>query len=183
MRSFFLGAAVMLAGCTGASSVENNAFFENLEALCGGSYLGQITSDQAVDADWIASILIVGPVRCDADEIRLPLAVGPDQSRTWVVTRHRNKLEFRHEHIEPDGSPSDVTEYGGFARQGGTATRQDFPADKLTIENFEQNNLLASVTNVWTLSLEDGVFGYSLARPATDVSPARDFRAEFIVQP
>jgi hypothetical protein len=175
--------AVFLSACGVSSDDPREAFFENLTALCGGSYLGQITSDQAVDADWIASVLIVGPVTCEADEIRMPLAVGDDTSRTWVVSRSEDELEFRHEHIEPDGSPSAVTQYGGFASVGGSAERQEFPADERTRENFYENGLTASLPNIWTLSFDGDTLGYGLFRPATDTDPARDFRAVFEVQP
>ena len=109
----------------------------------------------------------------------MPLAVGEDKSRTWVLSWTDAGLLFRHEHVEPDGSPSAVTQYGGLARAGGTATQQDFPADAQTKENFTENGIARSNPNVWTLSLEDGVLRYALARPATEEEPARDFRAEF----
>lgn len=175
--------AVTLSSCAVPSEDPRDTFFENMTALCGGSYLGQITSDQAVDADWIASILIVGPVTCEADEIRMPLAVGEDTSRIWVVSRSDGELEFRHEHTEPDGSPSAVTQYGGFARIGGSPLRQDFPTDELTRENFYENGLIVSLPNVWTLSFDGQTLGYTLARPATETDPARDFRAIFEMQP
>lgn len=183
---------IRLAGCTAVAAAlsacavptedPRDAFFDNLTALCGGSYLGQITSDQAVDADWIASVLIVGPVTCETDEIRMPLAVGDDTSRTWVVSRSEDELEFRHEHTEPDGSPSAVTEYGGYALAGGSAERQEFPADELTRENFYENGLIVSLPNIWTLSFDGQTLGYALFRPATETDPARDFRAVFAVQ-
>lgn len=182
-KTFVLLGIAFLSACAAPSDDPREAFFENLTALCSGTYLGQVTSDQAVDADWIASALIVGPVTCDADEIRMPLAVGDDRSRTWVVTQREDELEFRHEHTEPDGSPSAVTEYGGFSRDGGTATMQAFPADDLTKANFTENGIAVSNANVWTFTMADGTLLYSLARPATETDPARDFRAEFDITP
>lgn len=176
-------AALLLSACGDVAERSSDAFFENLTALCGGSYLGQITSNQAVDADWIASVLVVGPVSCEDDVIRMPLAVGEDRSRTWVVSLNEDELEFRHEHVEPDGSPSAVTQYGGFASVGGTAERQEFPADELTRENFWENDLIVSLPNVWTLTFDGQSLGYTLSRPSTETDPARDFRAVFAVQP
>lgn len=187
MRTFSLigvtAVASVLSSCAGQSDDPTDAFFDNMTALCGGSYLGQITSDQAEDADWIASVLVVGPVTCETDVIRMPLAVGEDMSRTWVLSRTGDELEFRHEHVEPDGSPSAVTQYGGFAQVGGSATRQDFPTDELTRENFYENGLIVSLPNVWTLSFDGKTLGYGLFRPATETDPARDFRAEFDAKP
>lgn len=187
MRIFSLigvtAVAAVLSSCAVSSDDPKDAFFDNLTALCGGSYLGQVTSDQAVDADWIAAVLVVGPVTCENDVIRMPLAVGDDQSRTWVMTRDGESLEFRHEHVEPDGSPSAVTQYGGFARDGGSATRQAFPADDLTKANFTENGIAVSNTNVWTFEMSEETLTYTLARPATDTDPARDFRAQFDMRP
>lgn len=183
LLSSILISTLSLAACAVPSEDPRDAFFENLTALCGGSYLGQITSDQAVDADWIASVLIVGPVTCTSDAIRMPLAVGDDTSRTWVVSQSDEGLEFRHEHTEPDGSPSAVTQYGGYALIGGSAERHDFPADELTRENFYENGLTVSLPNIWTLNFDGETLGYGLFRPATETDPARDFRAVFAVQP
>lgn len=158
------------------------AFFENMKALCNETAEGRVISNQAVDADWIAQTLIVGPVSCEADVIRMPLAVGEDESRTWVLSRSADGLEFRHEHVEPDGTPSDVTEYGGYAAWGaGTELTQAFPADENTKANFTANGIARSNTNIWTFTLDPdaGTLTYALARPATDSDPARDFRAVF----
>jgi len=169
----------ILAGCGATSPKPSDAFFENMLVLCGQTVSGRVISEQEVDADWRASDLVVGPVTCVSDTIRLPLAVGENTSRTWVLSRTKSDLIFRHEHVEPDGSPSAVTQYGGVAREGGTAARQDFPADAATKANFQENGLAASLPNVWTLSLDNDRLLYALARPATEADPARDFRAEF----
>ncbi|MGB6231515.1 MAG: hypothetical protein WBF53_15475 [Litorimonas sp.] len=151
-----------------------------MQSLCGQTVEGRVVSDQAVDADWIGQTLTVGPVTCETDAIRMPLAVGADASRTWVLSRYVEGLEFRHEHVEPDGSPSPVTEYGGYSDwESGSDLEQSFPADELTKANFTENGIARSNTNVWTFSLDDDTLTYSLARPATDTDPARDFRAEF----
>lgn len=183
MRTLVFVGCMALAACAATTETPNDAFFDNLASLCDGTVTGQVISDQAVDADWIGAVLIVGPVTCESDVIRMPLAVGEDRSRTWVVTRDGEALEFRHEHIEPDGSPSAVTEYGGFARDGGTATQQAFPADDLTKANFTENGIAVSNANVWTFEMSEGALTYTLARPATDTNPARDFRAQFDMTP
>lgn len=178
VSSTFLAA---LAACAAPSQGPNEAFFDTMATLCGETVTGQVISEQAVDADWIGKTLVVGPVTCETNIIRMPLAVGEDTSRTWVLSRHESDLEFRHEHVEPDGTPSAVTQYGGFARDGGSAVRQDFPADDLTKANFTENGIAVSNANTWTFTINDGVLTYALARPATDINSARDFRAEFNV--
>ncbi|MEM7728952.1 MAG: hypothetical protein AAF311_06710 [Pseudomonadota bacterium] len=151
-----------------------------MTALCDRTVEGQVVSDQAVDADWIGQVLTVGPVECAPNVIRMPLAVGADASRTWVLSQpETGGLLFRHEHMEPDGSPSPVTQYGGLASDGGTAFRQSFPADEQTKANFTENGIARSNTNVWTFTLDGDRLAYALARPATEDEEARDFRAEF----
>ena len=178
IRGLF-AAGVLLSACT-ASQPPAEEFFENMTSLCDRTVEGQVVSNQDVDADWIGQTLIVGPVTCEADVIRMPLAVGADESRTWVLSRVEDGLEFRHEHVEPDGSPSPVTEYGGYAAwDEGTPQRQSFPADESTKANFTENNIPVSNTNVWTFTLDGSTLTYALARPATDLGPERDFRAEF----
>lgn len=172
-------AITALTACAGETPDASDAFFENMLSLCDRTVTGQVVSDQAVDADWIGQVLTVGPVSCSADVIRMPLAVGDDTSRTWVLGRSSDGLIFRHIHVEPDGTPSAVTQYGGAAREGGSAERQDFPADEQTKANFTENGIARSNTNVWTLTIDDEALGYALARPATDTEDARDFRAIF----
>ncbi|MEL6686616.1 MAG: hypothetical protein AAFP97_03235 [Pseudomonadota bacterium] len=180
MRSSLILAVVLLAACASPTPPPADQFFEAMTVLCDRTVEGQVISNQEVDADWIGEVLVVGPVSCETDTIRMPLAVGVDQSRTWVLSRVEDGLEFRHEHVEPDGSPSAVTEYGGYALwDAGTPMQQSFPADEKTKANFTANGIPVSNTNIWTFSINGDRLTYSLARPASDLGPERDFRAEF----
>ena len=174
-----MAAGLVLSACAAAQPPAEE-FFENMTSLCDRTVEGRVVSNQDVDADWIGQTLVVGPVTCETDVIRMPLAVGEDRSRTWVLSRVEDGLEFRHEHVEPDGSPSAVTQYGGYAAwDEGTATRQAFPADEKTKANFTENGIPVSNTNVWTFTLDGSTLTYALARPETELGPERDFRAEF----
>ena len=196
-----LAATLPLAGCSApvntAELGPEAAFHLDLsKRLCGETLTGRVVSTQAVDADWRAKDLTLGPVGCTSDALApdmperdgdavmvLPLAVGEDRSRIWTLRFEPDgqALEFRHYHYEPDGSPSPVTSYGGEALPGGTATEQRFPADAATRANFTANGIARSNPNIWTLSLDPaaGTLTYALARPATDTDEARDFRAVF----
>ena len=180
LRSIWVVAVSSLAAASCTEPDPAQSFFSKMTSLCDRTVEGRVVSNQAADADWIGQTLVVGPVTCEADLIRMPLAVGEDQSRTWVLSRVEEGLEFRHEHVEPDGTPSAVTEYGGYAAWGaGTPTQQSFPADDKTKANFTENGIPVSNTNVWTFSIKDQNLTYSLARPASDLGPERDFRAKF----
>ena len=67
---------------------------------------------------------------CGEGNVKVPFHIeragGWDRSRTWVFTRHRGRLEIRHDHRRPDGSEDENTWYGGFTETPGTATVQEF---------------------------------------------------------
>lgn len=172
--------SVLVTGCLMPPPPER-VFMIEMRSLCGGTYEGRVISEQAVDADWIGETLTLGPVSCTRKTIRMPLAVGDDTSRTWVLTETPDGLLFKHEHVEPDGSPSAVTNYGGLALKDGEIFSRSFPADEETKANFTENGIARSNPNVWTFTfnIERDMLTYSLARPATETDEARDFRAEF----
>jgi len=105
-------------------------------------------------------------------EVRIPLHVGEDRSRTWVITRSDSGLRLKHDHRHEEGSADRITQYGGDTRDAGLATRQEFYADSLTAALIP-----AARTNVWTMELRplEGRFAYALRREGTD----RRFRIEF----
>ena len=120
---------------------------------------------------------------CTANEVRIPLHVGEDRSRTWVVTRLRDDdgdgrtdgLRLKHDHRHVDGSEDAVTQYGGDTARAGTAWRQEFPVDAYSVAMFEREGLTASTANVWAMEIEPGkAFTYELARPG-----GRLFRLRF----
>lgn len=110
---------------------------------------------------------------CSDREIRIPFHVGDDHSRTWVISKQAEGLRLKHDHRHEDGSEDAVTQYGGDTAGEGTATRQSFPVDAVSIEMFEREGLTASVVNVWSVEVDEGLFAYELTRPN------RLFRVEF----
>jgi len=176
-----LAASLALAGCQhGAASTDSpqEAFFANLQSLCGQSFAGEVEVDvpPAPDNDAFAGNALVMHVRdCSADEVRIPFHVGADHSRTWVVTRTAAGLRLKHDHRHEDGTPDAVTMYGGDTADAGTATRQEFPVDAESVATFRREGLDASVTNTWAIELVPGThYTYELARPG-----GRLFRVRF----
>jgi len=153
-------------------------FQSHLQSLCGQVFEGRVTSTDPQDEDWRASGLTLGPVSCPNQTTTvLPLAVGEDKSRVWTLTLQDNgqRLDFRHAHSLKDGSPDPVTGYGGVATvDSSTATRAVFPVDAVSKAIFEDNDLLPSMTNTWSISMKPGVkMKYKLSREG------RNFVAEF----
>ncbi len=156
---------------------EQEAFWQNLKALCGRAFEGRVIEGTAPsDAAFKGQRLVMHVRRCGDDEIRIPFQAGANRSRTWVITRTASGLRLKHDHRHEDGSEDKVTQYGGDTATAGSAGRQEFPADAFTAQL-----LPASATNIWTVAVEPGkIFVYALRREAE----GRRFRVEFdLTQP
>lgn len=177
---FALTVAVGLSACSTVEAPRAapvDAFFTALSAYCGQAFEGQITSTDAADDDWRGQRMVMHVRECSDEEIRIPLHVGDDRSRTWIVTRVGTGLRLKHDHRHEDGSDDAVTMYGGDTSRPGLAWRQEFPVDDYSIAMFEREGLPASVTNIWAMEVRDDQFVYELRRPP--IPGGRHFRAEF----
>jgi len=177
MKRLALIAALSAAACAStppsAGDGPQDAFVANLRGLCGNAYAGRMVTTDPADTAFAGQPLRV-EVRCTGGEVRMPLAVGADRSRTWVVTRTAAGVRLKHDHRHADGTADEITNYGGDTATAGTATRQDFPADAESIALFRTGGNPASVTNVWALEVRPGAaLAYELRRPN------RHFRVEF----
>ena len=172
--------AIILTACSASSENPQSIFVKNLLPLCDGSFAGKVVSTDAVDEDWRQSSITLGPIECGVDAFRMPLKVGENRSRTWILTPSKTSLTLKHDHRHDDGSPDAVTLYGGTTADRGTATRQAFPVDDYSIEMFKREGLAASITNTWVLDIVPGeTLAYELSRPPVDgAEKGRFFRVE-----
>lgn len=129
-------------------SESQNQFFEQLASLCGEKYSGQVSFPDDPGEDWRGKELVAHIETCDSNEIRIPLHVGEDQSRTWIVKRVDGGLQLKHDHRHKDGTPDEVTMYGGTTEHFGSPTAQSFPADSYTAALIPD-----AATNEWFLTL------------------------------
>lgn len=182
MKHIILTAMTAIFGACAAPSIPasdlapvsaQEAFFASLSQLCGQAFKGRLASTDEADADFATLSLVMHVRTCSQSEIRIPFHVGEDRSRTWVITRQETGLRLKHDHRHEDGSQDAVTQYGGDTVEAGSAVRQRFPVDDFSIEMFEREGLSASVVNIWTVEVLDGMFAYELTRPG------RLFRVEF----
>ncbi len=149
-----------------------NTFWSELSLLCGKSYAGKLVSADAVDAD-MADQEMTMTVNCADGKINVPFAVGDNRSRTWMFSKTETGLNLAHRHNHEDGSVDTVSGYGGHTVFEGTATRQEFPADGFSIALFMQQDLAASMANVWAVEVTPEIYAYELNREG------RHFRVEF----
>lgn len=168
-----LAASIVLAGCASpAAPVDTrDAFMATLKNLCGQRFEGGEVYAINPNSEF-AGKKISTEVVCSANDVRMPVQVGEDRSRTWIFTRPQAGLELRHDHRHADGTPDKVTMYGGMAQAGGSARSQAFLADDYTARLVP-----GADTNLWTVTLsEDGqVLSYKLERHAKP-------RAEFVMR-
>lgn len=164
-----VSATALLAGCSGSSTPDTDGdapeFFTRLSALCGQAFEGRVTSDDPRDADWASETLVMHVRECSEDVIRIPLHVGEDRSRTWVISvLEDGQMRLKHDHRHEDGSEDAMTQYGGDSVEAPSATRVAFPADQFSKDLFEEGGIPDSMDNTWSLTLTDSVFKYALDR-------------------
>ena len=181
-RAVLVGVLAIVLGCSTATSAGSpppttvaaggesllrttgqaqGAFFARLTALCGKRFPGRAVFTSTPDDPMARASLVMHVATCTSEQIRVPFIVDGDRSRTWVVTLHPGAMQLKHDHRHADGTPDEITMYGGWAAPGTNPFRQRFPADSQT-----KVLIPAASTNVWTLELDDrkGEFVYDLER-------------------
>jgi hypothetical protein len=153
----------------------HDVWFANLSALCGLSFEGKVVSTDAIDEDWRRQRIVatIGP--CTDNEVRVPLALGEDRSRTWIITYSKDGTRLAHDHRHADGTPDVLTLYGGASGGISHERQQQFPADDYSKALFEREGRAVSKDNVWTIEVwpEYKRLTYRLTRPN------RNFQLDF----
>jgi len=138
-------------------------FWQELQKICGKAYSGTIMAGGENDTVFGNKALVMHVRACDDQRIRIPFFVGDDSSRTWVLTLDDDGILLKHDHRHRDGSPDEVTMYGGKTSNFGASTMQFFPADQETADL-----LPAAIGNIWWIELvPDEYFSYNLRRVNT----------------
>jgi hypothetical protein len=142
-----VGALLLAQTCHAADTAKE--FVDNLGKICGATFEG-VASVVPVDAKelWTDKKLVATIASCTADEVRVPLHVGENRSRTWIIQRKPGGLTLAHDHRHEDGTPDKQTMYGGPAGAGGTPYAQHFYPDEYTV-----NLIKGSATNIWHISM------------------------------
>jgi hypothetical protein len=131
------------------ASESQSAFFENIKKLCGQSFEGTTEFPLDPKHPLAGKRLVITVGSCSEKEIRIPFQVAEDKSRTWILTLDQTGLLFKHDHRHADGTPDEITMYGGWAAPDGTEHRQRFPADSDTRKLIPEG-----ATNVWMIELD-----------------------------
>ena len=143
-------------------SAQTENFWDSLQKNCGKAFAGEIV--HAPENDSFRGKKLVMHVRsCEENQIKIPFFVGVDKSRTWILTKIKDRIQLKHDHRHEDGTSDKVTMYGGTASNSGSVVRQVFPADEETAKM-----LPAAASNVWWIDLTKESFTYNLRRVGTD---------------
>lgn len=173
MKTVLIAASAALALASGPAGAADlgDEFLDALSALCGQKYEAKVTKSNESDQTWRDSRIVMHVRDCSENEVKIPLAVGEDTSRTWIFRKEEGSLELKHDHRHADGTPDEITMYGGQASrivklgQNGRLI-VEFPADEYSKSLFQAHGLEASVENVWVLMVEPGnALAYRLQRP------------------
>ncbi len=138
---------------------QERAFLNNIAQLCGQTFAGQETFIAEGRESWADKEFVMHVTVCEDDRVYVPFHLDDDHSRTWMFLVEDGRLRFRHDHRHEDGTPEEVTLYGGYADGHGSALAQSFPADDYTCE------LLPTACNaIWRVFLSDdkSTFTYQL---------------------
>lgn len=162
---------ILLSFLCSIDLLAQHSFLEQLKPFCGMRYQGRVVFPEGDKDPFSGKDLIIYFSNCGEEEVRIPFKVGDDASRTWVLTRDKKGLLLKHDHRHEDGTPDEITQYGGYASANGTALIQHFPADAFTAKLIP-----AAAINEWTLALSEDrkTLSYILKRDG-----ALRFRADF----
>jgi hypothetical protein len=126
---------------------EQPSLFDHLVTLEGRAFSGSMTYPD--DPEHEMNRLMRIEIKKESDDVlRVPFQVGDDRSRTWVLRRDQEGVLLKHDHRHTDGTPDEVTNYGGLARPLGLGSLLIFPADEETAALLPE-----AASNVWTLRL------------------------------
>jgi hypothetical protein len=143
-----------------SSHTQNPAdvFWDALKKHCGKAYEGKLAEGMS-HATFNNQKLIMHIRQCDENTIKIPLIVGEDRSRTWVLTKKDGIITLKHDHRHEDGSEDAITQYGGTSTNAGFPHMQVFPADAYTAALIDY-----AATNIWWMTLKEDKFTYNLRR-------------------
>ena len=160
---------IVAGNASGGTNQE--VFWQELQKICGNTYAGSSVAGGENDTVFGNKALVMHVRACDDQRIRIPFFVGADSSRTWVLTLDDEGILLKHDHRHRDGSPDELTMYGGKTSNFGASTMQFFPADQETADM-----LPAAIGNIWWIELVPGeYFSYNLRR----VNTPRLFSVQF----
>jgi hypothetical protein len=138
-------------------------FWQKLKEHCGKAFEGTVTSGATANDGFSGKRLVMHVLSCSEDQLLIPFNVGENRSRTWILTKVKDRIELKHDHRHEDGKNDTVTMYGGTTTNSGLPGIAVFPADQMTIKTIP-----TAATNVWWMTINNTTFTYNLRRIGSD---------------
>ena len=138
-------------------------FWQKLKEHCGKTFEGTVTSGATANDGFSGKRLVMHVLSCSEDQLLIPFNVGENRSRTWILTKVKDRIELKHDHRHEDGKNDTVTMYGGTTTNSGLPGIAVFPADQITVKTIP-----AAATNVWWITINNTTFTYNLRRIGSD---------------
>lgn len=127
--------------------VSAQSLFDTLQKHDGRAYPGKMSFSNKANDEMNQPMLMTVKVVSES-EIRVPFQVGENKSRTWILTRTAEGITLKHDHRHDDGTPDELTNYGGTDSNVQLGNQLIFPADQETITMLPE-----AATNAWSLRL------------------------------
>jgi hypothetical protein len=138
-------------------------FWQKLKEHCGKAFEGTVTSGATANDGFSGKRLVMHVLSCSEDQLLIPFNVGENRSRTWILTKVKDRIELKHDHRHEDGKNDTVTMYGGTTTNSGLPGIAVFPADQITVKTIP-----AAAINVWWITINNTTFTYNLRRIGSD---------------
>ena len=157
----------------------HGAFLANLAAHCGQAFAGEVVAAPDDDPYFVDDPPVILHFReCTPDEVKVPVFVGDDRSRTWIFSRTGGGVDLRHDHRYEDGTPEQSTFYGAFVAYPPVADSDPSPER----HEFKTEDEASSVGG-WVVEIlpgerftygtrRDGQWGYRFDFDLSDPVPA-----------
>lgn len=171
-KKTIFAASLILMGCSEQTPTPDD-LITALAPYCGSAFGGKLVSTEEVDASFAEADIVMHVRVCEEDEVRIPLHVDDNRSRTWIVSRTETGLRLKHDHRHEDGHEDDVTQYGGDSLGVNGGAIAAFPADDFSKMMFDAADIPDSKLNTWVMEVDGQTFAYQMSRPN------RLFRLEF----
>jgi hypothetical protein len=153
MKQLWIGLLLLMTtslvtGQAKPADIQQTAFMNKISALCGKRFAGVAVFPELPPEPFRGAQLVMDVRHCTPSAVHIPFLVGEDASRTWQLSLSPAGLLFKHDHRHADGTPDEITNYGGLADERGNEWQQFFPADAETAALIP-----AAATNEWSIKL------------------------------
>lgn len=153
-----------------AQESNSKAFMNAFKPHVGNYYEGTILAGGKEGDGFTGQRLLMHVMSYTDSEVKVPFFVGENKSRTWIFSWSNNLVTLKHDHRKSNGSPDEITFYGGTATNEGKHNMQMFPADAETEQLIDY-----AAYNVWWVTIDETKFSYNLRR----IGSERVFSVEF----